>query len=271
MAGVEADYVLTIFESLDFSEISYFSQLMSNLHRTGLPVAAPLSTLDGMTTTILRGKPAILMPRLPGKSIASPDHNQCRLIGAALSNLHSASLPVHLSRGNQFDVAWFKSSRDGLSSFLSGNDFQLLCRFINEITDFSANHGQRIPGGIIHGDLRKDNALFLGNELSGIIDFYHSCDDFFVLDLCITINDWCHDDQQCFDPGLYHALLDGYRSQRALSEVELLSLPTFLRVAAARYWICSSLLVQRGEAQSDPAEYRNILLAWYGENLNLLA
>jgi len=269
--GVETEYVLTLFESLGFADLPYFSQLMTGLHHYKLPVPSPITTLDGMTTTIFCGKPAILFPRLPGAHVMDPDEHHCRIIGAALAKLHTTDLPRDLCRENVFNLSWFKSCRDELHSFFDHSDYQLLCRVVDEYEDFLNTHGAELPKGIIHGDLFKDNALFADGKLTGLIDFYHSCNDYLTLDLSIAINDWCHDTHQRLLPGLYHALLSGYTNGRTLSEEELLSLPILLRVAAAKFWIRRSLLAQKGEQQRDPEEFKRILTGWYGESLQLLS
>jgi homoserine kinase type II len=269
--GVETEYVLTLFESLGFADLPYFSQLMTSLHHHKLPVPSPVTTLDGMTTTILRGKPAILFPRLEGAHVVDPNELHCIAIGTALSKLHTTDLSQNLNRENEFNLPWFKSCRDELHSFFDADDYQLLCRVVDEYEAFLHTNGNQLPKGIIHGDLFKDNALFVDSELTGLIDFYHSCNDFLTLDLSIVINDWCHDPQQRFLPDMYQALMSGYSTCRTLSEDEVLSLPTLLRVAAAKFWIRRSLLAQKGEKQRDPEEFKTILTGWYGESLELLS
>jgi homoserine kinase type II len=268
--GVESQYVLTLFESLGFSDLPYFSQLMTSLHHFKIPVPEPITTLDGMTTTIMCGKPAILFPRLQGAHVMDPDEHHCREIGTALSGLHTTDLPENLYRENKFNLSWYKSCRDKLSSFFDPADFQLLCRVVDEYEEFVQNQGTRLPKGVIHGDLFKDNALFVDGELTGLIDFYHSCNDYLTLDLSIAINDWCHDQHQRFFPNMYRALMDGYASGRTLSKDELLYLPVLLRVAAAKFWIRRSLLTQKGEEQRDPRVFKRILSGWYGRSLELL-
>ena len=60
-----------------------------------------------------------------------------------------------------------------------------------ELNFLKENWLKNLPKGIIHADLFPDNILFKNNKISGIIDFYFSCTDFFIYDLAITINAWC--------------------------------------------------------------------------------
>lgn len=94
-----------------------------------------------------------------------------------------------------------------------------------------------LPGGIIHADLFPDNVFFLGNRLSGLIDFYFACNDFYAYDLAICLNAWCFEKDQSYNLTKSAALLSGYRSVRPLSDAEAGALPLLARGAALRFML----------------------------------
>ena len=59
----------------------------------------------------------------------------------------------------------------------------------------------RLPTGIIHGDLFRDNVLFDGDRLTGLLDFHHASKGWLVYDLAVTANDWCSDTDGALDEG----------------------------------------------------------------------
>ena len=69
-----------------------------------------------------------------------------------------------------------------------------------------------LPDGVIHADLFPDNVFFLGDELSGLIDFYFACNDFFAYDLAVCLNAWCFELDGEFNVSKGMAMIEGYRA-----------------------------------------------------------
>ena len=65
-------YVLTLFERLAASELPFYLGLMAHLARHGIPCPAPIADLSDRYLSSLNGKPAALVTRLSGSSIAHP-------------------------------------------------------------------------------------------------------------------------------------------------------------------------------------------------------
>ncbi|MGV6806807.1 MAG: phosphotransferase, partial [bacterium] len=84
----------------------------------------------------------------------------------------------------------------------------------------AADMPKELPIGAIHCDLFVDNTLFLGDRLSGVIDFYQACTDYYALDLAILINDWCFDSDNRLDEMRVESILQRYHSERALTSTE---------------------------------------------------
>ena len=70
---------------------------------------------------------------------------------------------------------------------------------------------QGLEIGIIHADLFPDNVFFLGDKLSGLIDFYFACTDFLAYDLAICINAWCFETDGSFNVTKARKMVRGLR------------------------------------------------------------
>ena len=97
-------------------------------------------------------------------------------------------------------------------------------------------HGD-LPRGPVHGDLFRDNALFEGDRLTGVVDFNYACDEAWLFDLAVTANDWCSDEDGALERTRVEALLTAYHGQRPLAPIERGAWPVLLRQAALRFWL----------------------------------
>ena len=105
-----------------------------------------------------------------------------------------------------------------------------------EETFLAAHWPEDLPRSVIHADLFPDNVLMLGNEVSGLIDFYFACNDITAYDLAVTHAAWCFDAEgRNFRPDIAAALLAGYETVRPLSGDERAALPILARGAAMRF------------------------------------
>jgi homoserine kinase type II len=89
--------------------------------------------------------------------------------------------------------------------------------------------------GVIHADLFPDNVFFLGDQLSGLIDFYFACTDTLVFDVAICLNAWCFEPDHSYNVTKGRALLQAYAKTRPLSGEERAALPLLARGAALRF------------------------------------
>ena len=141
-----------------------------------------------------------------------------------------------------------------------GMDLERNPELAAELDLLEAQWPAALPTGVIHADLFPDNVFFLGEELSGIIDFYFACNDFFAYDLGVCLNAWCFEPDRGFNITKARRLLTAYGKVRDFSADELAALPVLARGSAMRFlatrlfdWLHTpaDALVRR----KDPLEY----------------
>ncbi|MEZ5493079.1 MAG: homoserine kinase [Pseudomonadales bacterium] len=252
-------WILTLFEEVSAEELPFFVRLMDWLFARGLPVAHALADNNTKTLHTLSGKPALLFPRLAGQHPRSMTVAQCRAIGDFLSRMHAVSGGYPEQRVNPRGTAWMCAARERLAV---GLDTEQLALLDAQIANAKQLRALNLPTGLIHGDLFHDNALYEGDALCGVIDFYNACTDLLAWDLAIVINDWCALPDGGIDSARYHAIVDAYQQQRALTTQEKENWQALLQLAAARFWL-SRLLSEKLPARPDvvhahkpSAEYR---------------
>jgi len=257
-----ARFVLTIFEHHSFEEMQYFLNLMHHLAAHGVPSANPVADNRGQYLRMLRGKPAALVERLVGGSISDTTVSHCAQIGAALGKLHAAGLSFDASLPNPRGPQWCKQTADLVLCKLSEQDQVVLN------VEIAFQRGKRdadIPRGVVHADLFRDNALWDGDKLSGIIDFYYACSDVLLYDIAVTVNDWCCNPDFSLNRQKVSALLQEYNRHRALQSSEQDYWSTMLRAAALRFWLSrlyDKHFPRPGELvhTKNPDEFRAILI-----------
>ncbi len=227
-------YVLTIFEELTASELPYFLNVMAFLAEHQVPSAHPIANQAGVYLQTLKSKPTAIVQCLEGSSVRFPNQTQCQAIGCGLGKFHAVSQQFTDFRANQRGPHWWRITIDKLLPHLPENDAQLL---ENEIHIQSQYRFSELPRGVVHADLFRDNALFVGNRLTGMIDFYHACNDVLLYDVAVTVNDWCTLTDGSFEQTKLKGLLLAYQKQRQLQTVELKAWPIMLRAAALRFWL----------------------------------
>jgi len=257
------EYVLTIFERVPEEDLPFFLNLMAFLANNDLPVPQPIIDDGGHYKRYLAGKPAAIVTRLPGKTVYYPSVAHCAAVGRVLGQMHKAGQRFPDTRENPRGPGWWKDTADALVADLDGDQARLL---EDELTYQYHNRRVDLPRGVVHADLFHDNALFQGDELTGIIDLYYACTDVLAYDLAIVANDWCTHPDGTLNPYRTRALLHNYHAERPLTRLEEALWPVMLRGAALRFWL-SRLWdyhhPREGEITStkDPDTFRAILEA----------
>ncbi|MGQ0456420.1 MAG: homoserine kinase [Hyphomicrobium sp.] len=237
-AGV---FILTIYEKrVDPADLPYFLGLMEHLAAAGVSCPLPVRDAAGRNLNQLSGRHAALITFLEGVWPRKPQASQCAQVGKALAKMHLAGRDFAMSRPNALGVAgWrplFQKFESRADEILPG-----LRRLIgDELAHLDASWPHRLPQGVIHADLFPDNVFFIGDQLSGLIDFYFACNDALAYDVAVCLNAWCFSAEHAYDPQKGKALLDGYQSVRPMTEPERAALPTLARGAALRFLLTRS-------------------------------
>jgi len=226
--------VLTLYERLPAEDLPFYLNLMAHLVHHGVPAPAPIADRSGTYFSMLNGKPASLVRRLEGVPQMSPAATHCAQIGRALAQLHIATRTFRARHANPRGASWRTQAARAVKRFLNAEQLALLA----DEMDLQRQVAKKpLPHGAIHGDLFRDNALFDGDTLSGIIDFGFAATDSLAYDIAITVNDWCIDDSCELDPLRTLALLEAYNAMRPLSAEERDAWPSLLRLGALRFWL----------------------------------
>ena len=240
----QAVWVLTLFERLSTAELPFYLQLMRHLADGGLPVPAPVPGPDGGLIHAVAGKPAALVNCLKGKDVVAPTLAQIRQAGVISARLHVSAADAPLRQPNLRGPTWREAAAQQVAPYLQGQQAQLLNEELahQRLTLASAD-AQSAPQGPVHADMFRDNVLFEGEALSGVIDFYFAGVDHWVFDLAVTLNDWCVDlASGHLIPDAAQMLAEGYAEGRAqagqpVTAAEWRLLPAMRRMAALRFWV----------------------------------
>lgn len=229
-------FILTLYEKrVARNELPFFLGLMEHLAARGINCPQPVKTRAGTVLGELAGRPAAIVTFLEGVSVRRPHVAHCGAVGRALAGLHLAGRDFKLHRKNALSLEGWR----GLAATAGGradNVMPGLARMIEDELKHLAKHWpSELPRGVIHADLFPDNVFFLGDELSGLIDFYFACDDILAYDLAICLNAWCFETDGSYNVTKGKAMLASYMAGRPLSADEALALPLLARGAALRF------------------------------------
>ena len=257
------DFVLTLFEELKAEELPYFLNIMAFVYDSGVPSARPISNNHGSYLSSLNGKPAALVEKLAGSDVERPNPTQCAIIGKSMAQLHLASLKLDIHRENSRGANWRTQAAELLIPLVEEQSADVMRDELAFQADYSVLD---LPKSVIHADLFRDNALFDGDLLSGIIDFYYACNDYLTYDIAVAVNDWCVDDDGLLEKEKFEAFMQAYQTIRPLTEAEIAHWPLVIRAAAFRFWLSRLRDVhfpKEGEMThlKDPDAMKRIVLA----------
>jgi homoserine kinase type II len=236
--GAGARFILTMYEyRIELEDLPFFLSLLDHLAARGCAVPRTIHDRSGALYRMIGDKAVALIEFLPGVSVSEPSPAKARAVGRALAQLHIAAQDFPGARANTMGLAeWQRLAAACGTAGLKQIDPALPDLIARELDTLAAEWPRDLPCGVIHADLFTDNVLLLGDQVTGLIDFYFACSDITAYDIAVTHADWCFDASGShFKPELSSALLEGYTALRPLSEAERAALPVLARGAAMRF------------------------------------
>src|SRR5215470_18052582 len=230
-------FILTLYEKrVAKDDLPFFLALMTHLCAHGINCPQPVKNRSGESLGSLCGRPAAIITFLEGIWPRKPNATHCAGVGRALAKMHLAGANFSMSRANALSVSGWRPLFD-LAADRADTVQPGLRDFIARELDYleSGVWPKNLPQGVIHADLFNDNVFFLGEELSGIIDFTFACNDLLAYDVAICLNAWCFEPDHSFNVTKARAFLSAYGRARKLSEAEEQALPLLARGSALRF------------------------------------
>ena len=264
----DAQYVLTVFEDMDEQAAGELVPVLEKLGEAGVAVPVPLSH-SGKAIHSIKDKPAQIAPRMLGEHPMPSTLKQAEAIAMAQAKMHVALQDFKLERNFVRDHAYWYGVAKEIKPSLNDADKALLSKLLGLYEALTAVYPDR-PRGFIHSDLFRDNTLFDGDQLNGILDFYEMNKDELLFDIAITLNDFCTEyPDVALNEQKAIAFLNAYETVRPLTHDEKACLELYLAMAAGRFWMMRLQVAQRNAAlgrtgddilQKNPDEMRNMLI-----------
>jgi|TARA_B100001093_G_scaffold77376_1_gene68402 homoserine kinase type II len=258
-------YILTLFEQrVSSSDIPFFIDLLVHLDKRDIVCPKPIIMKSKRYTENLNGRHAAIFSFLYGKSTINIKNEHCSLVGQTLADIHQKTVNLDIYRDNNLSFNHWSNLYKSIKYPIKDLQNNLDKEIVKELNFLTSNWPQNLPLGIIHGDLFPDNIFFDASSLSGVIDFYFACNEFYAFDIAICINAWCFEKDNSFNITKAKHLLEGYKKFRDLSIDELYYLPILCRGSALRFLLTRIIDWQRDDTRAlvipkDPLEYFNKL------------
>lgn len=237
-------FILTLYEKrVEAGDLPFFLALLDHLATKCLPVPPAIKDRAGVAIQQLEGRPACLIRFLPGVSLSHPTTGQAVAAGTAMGRMHAALVDFTQHRPNGLGVdSWrplFERCGHSLDQIAPGLYDDLGFSIDAVVGGWRSDDFDRVA---IHADLFPDNVLMLGDEVTGLIDFYFACTDIRVYDLAVMHSAWSFDASGSrYEAAVGKALVRGYETSFPLSPFERaqfrrLASGACIRFALSRAW-----------------------------------
>ena len=232
-------FILTLYEKrVDEKDLPFFISLMKNLFDKKFPSPEPIINKNGNYISEISQKKAAVVSFLEGKSKKILNPNDCYQVGISTAKLHLITENLSSKRENKLSVNSWRKIYNNVKKDCSKIHTKLPEVIEKNLDLIEKKWPKNIPSGIIHADLFSDNIFFKENKVSGIIDYYFSCYDFYAFEIAICLNALCfegNNENLSFNVTKAKKFIDGYSIIRKLTEDEKISLKILCQGAAIRF------------------------------------
>ena len=232
-------YILTIFEKrVKEQDLPFFCELILLLNKCGFKCPRPLINNENSIISNFKNKKLTILTFIEGKSKENLSAANCKLIGREAARLHQLTSTFKIKRENSLSVKSWRKMFENIKSDCNKIHHDLPNLIESNLKDIEKNWPTNLNKGIIHADLFKDNIIFDGNEVSGIIDFTFSCNEFYAFEIAICFNALCFDGVSknlSFNVTKAKNFIDGYNSIRKITDEEKKNIKVLSQGAALRF------------------------------------
>jgi homoserine kinase type II len=232
----QGNFILTLYEKrVAVRDLPFFLGLLEHLASRGIVCPQPVKNKGGGMLGTVAGRPAAIITFLDGMWIRRPSATHCAALGAALARLHLGGIDFPETRANSLSVAGWRPLYEVCAGRANEIQRDLRPFLAAELAHLERVWPRALPVGVIHADLFPDNVFFLGDKLSGLIDFYFACTDALAYDVAVCLNAWCFEVDHSYNVTKGRSLLAAYAGVRPLAAEERELLPLLARGAAMRF------------------------------------
>jgi homoserine kinase type II len=257
-------FILTLYEKrVEEKDLPFFISLMKNIYDKNFPSPEPIINKNGSYISEILKKKAAIISFIDGNTKKNLSPDECYQVGTYAAKLHQITKKLNIKRENKLSVNSWREIYNKVRKNCTKIDKNLPEIIEKNLNDIEKNWPKNIPSGIIHADLFPDNIFFKKNKLSGIIDYYFACHDFYAFEIAICLNALCFEGSKenlSFNVTKATKFINGYSSIRKLTDEEKNSLIILCKGAAIRFLLTRvfdylNLIEGAIVTVKDPVEY----------------
>ena len=227
--------VLKIWNEQHEDRVEYLLGITTYLSELGIPTPKPISFNNNEYLIMKNNLPWTILPFIDGEWLGN-DYQSLFTLGQIQANMHLAVPPKNLECDFSMGITLFDKLFKIADERNCWDDFLLTLKSSRSIYEKL----DKLPKGIIHGDLFPDNVIRQNDGNLFLLDFEEVCNDILAFDLAMTFVGFGWEDGEPINDR-WVAILEGYQSVRKLTKEELDALPDLhklatLSIAAWRYW-----------------------------------